>query len=758
MKRRTFLLAGLGAGGALVLGWALVPPRQRLRGATTPEVGDGAIALNGWLAIHPDGTVTVVSPKAEMGQGIHTALAMLVAEELDADWATVRVAHSPIDRIYGNIAVMVDGLPFHPDQSERPWVRGVKWLTAKTMREMGVMLTGGSSSVRDCWTVAREAGATARAALIAEAAARAGVDPTACRTERGAVLVGDRRIGYGDLVAGAAARRPSNVRLKDPATFTLIGRDVVRLDAHAKAHGTSQYGIDVRLPGMKYAAVAMAPAFGSVPTAFDRSVVGGPVHRIVALDGSDHGDPAAVAVIADTWWHARQALMRANITWSTSPHAALDSAGIAATLRAAAAESGGMPFRSVGDAEAVLAAADRVIEAAYEAPYLAHAPMEPMNATVRVSADGAECWVGTQAPGFARAAIARVLDIDAARVVLHQRTLGGGFGRRLEVDHIAQAAAIARAMPDVPVQLIWAREDDLRHDFHRPAAATRLRAAIDPANPTRLAAFVSHSASQSPWKSYSRRVGLGLTAVGPDKTTAEGTWDQPYEFAALRSSHAEVELPVPVGSWRSVGHSHQAFFLESFLDECAAAAGRDPLEFRLAHLTQHPRAAAVLRLAAEKAGWRPGGAPVDGVAQGLALHWSFQSLVAEVAEVSIAAEGRIRVHRVVCAVDCGLPVHPDGIRQQVEGSVIFGLSAALHGAITIRDGGVTQGNFHEYPLLRFDEAPVIETHIIQSAEPPSGIGEPAVPPVAPAVANALFALTGTRLRSLPLRLPTGSAT
>ena len=757
MKRRTFLLAGLGAGGALVLGWALVPPRQRLRGATDPEVGEGAIALNGWLAIHPDGTVTVVSPKAEMGQGIHTALAMLVAEELDADWATVRVAPSPIDRIYGNIAVMVDGLPFHPDQADRPLVRGVKWLTAKTMREMGVMLTGGSSSVRDCWTVAREAGATARAALVAEAAARAGVSPAECRTERGAVVIGTQRIGYGELVSGAAKRRPADVTLKAPAAYTLIGRDVVRVDAHAKTHGTSQFGIDVRLPGMKYAAVAMAPAFGSVPTGFDRAVVGGRVRDIFALDGSTHGDPAAVAVIADSWWEARQALGRANITWSPSPHAALDSAAIRTTLQAAAATPGGLPFRKVGDPEAVLADAARVVEAEYDAPYLAHAPMEPMNATVRITDGGAECWLGTQAPGFARAAIARVLDLDPAQVTLHQRMLGGGFGRRLDVDHVAQTAAIARRMPGVPVQLLWSREDDLRHDFYRPAAATRLRAALDPADPSRIAALVSHSASQSPWKAYSKRVGLGLTAVGPDKTTAEGTWDQPYEFAALRASHAEVELPVPVGSWRSVGHSHQAFFLESFLDECAAAAGRDPLEFRLAHLARHPRAAAVLRLAAERAGWRPFGAPVDGIAQGIALHWSFQSLVAEVAEVSRRPDGGIRVHRVVCAVDCGVAVHPDGVRQQVEGSVIFGLSAALYGEMPVRDGGITPSNFHEYPLLRIHECPVIEVHLVPSAEPPTGIGEPAVPPIAPAVANACFALTGTRLRSLPLRLPTGPA-
>lgn len=754
MKRRTFLLAGLGAGGALFLGWSLTPPRQRLRGRHAPETGPGTIALNGWLTIGADDTITVVCPKAEMGQGIHTALAMLVAEELDCDWARVQVTHAPVDAIYHNIAAIVDGLPFHPDLDDRALVRGVRWLTAKTMREVGVNMTGGSSSVRDVWQVAREAGATARAALLAAAAAKAQVDVSACRTERGVVVCGERRFRYGELSADALAHQPARITLKRPEEFTLIGTSIARLDSHDKVHGAPLFGIDVALSGQVDAAVLMPPTLGSRPLRYSReAAMQRPgVRAVVELAGSRYGDPPAVAVIADSWWQARQALAALDVQWSVSPHAALSTPGIMATLRMAAAGHDGLPFRSDGDARAAVASAAQVIRATYEAPYLAHATMEPMNATVLVHDGRAELWTGTQVPTFARAAVAMVLDIDEEQVTLHQRMLGGGFGRRLEADYVAQATAIARAMPGVPVQTLWTREDDLRHDFYRPAAVSQLEAGLD-AN-GRVTGLVSHSASQAPFKALSRRVGLVYTMHIPDKTTAEGTWDQPYEFPALRAAHAEVELPVPVGSWRSVGHSHQGFFFETFIDELAHAVPQDPLAFRLSLLQRHPRAAAVLQLAAEKAGWGSALPPAaDGQprARGLALHWSFGTVVAQVAEVSLAADRRIRVHRVVSAVDCGLVVNPRGVAQQVESSVIYGLSAALYGEVAIDAGRIRPGNFDGYRLLRFDECPVLETHLVPSAEVPSGVGEPALPPVAPAVGNALFALTGVRVRSLPLR-------
>ncbi len=380
--------------------------------------------------------------------------------------------------------------------------------------------------------------------------------------------------------------------------------------------------------------------------------------------------------------------------------------------------------------------------------------MEPMNATVLFATDRADLYTSTQVQGYARGAAAQVLGLSDTQVTLHERLLGGGFGRRLEVDYIAQAAAIAKAVPGTPVQLIWSREDDMRHDFYRPAAASWLRAGVD-ANGV-VTSFVAHSAGQAPFKAYSNRVNFLMTKYSPDRTTAEGTWDQPYAFPALHASHTEVDVHVPVGSWRAVGHSHQAFFVESFIDELAYAAKQDPAAYRATLLQSHPRALAVLQLATAKSEWgtplAPGG---DGRprARGIALHASFGTIVAQVAEVSIAEDNSIRVHRVVAAVDCGFPVNPRAVTQQVESGVIFGLSAALHGEITIANGAVVQSNFHDAPALRMHECPVIDTFIVPGMDVPAGIGEPALPPIAPAVANAVFMLTGTRLRSLPLRLP-----
>jgi isoquinoline 1-oxidoreductase beta subunit len=756
MRRRTFLLAGLGAGSALFLGWSLVPPRQRLRGATTPVVPSGTIALNGWLAIAPDDTVTIIAPKAEMGQGVHTALAMLIAEELGCDWARVTVAHSPVDAIYNNVAAIVDGLPFNPDLDDNGGVRALRWLTAKTMREVGVMMTGGSSSVRDCWEVARLAGATARTALVQAAAQRWNIAPGACTVANGIVQSAKGSLRFGELVTAAARIQPAEVRLKPVAAFTLIGKDRPRLEGRAKITGQATFGIDVRIDGLRYAAVAMPPAIGSVPLRYDRAAaLAKPgVRAVVALPGSDYGDPPSIAVVADSWWQARQAVAVLKVQWSVSPAGALSSAGIMETLRSQALTDDGLPIRSSGDALGALAAADRVVDVVYDAPYVAHAPMEPMNATVRVTRDAVECWVGTQVPTFAVHALARIADVADDQVTLHQQLLGGAFGRRLEVDVIAQCAAIAKAMPGTPVQLLYAREDDTRHAPYRPAAVSRLRAAIDRAGA--ITGVVAHSAGQAPFRELSKRVGLIWTERGPDRTTSEGTWDQPYEFPALRAAHADCEFPVPVGSWRAVGHSHQAFFFESFIDELAAATTQDPLAFRLSLLAKHPRARAVLTAAAERAGWGTPLSPADDGrprARGLALHMAFGTTVAQVAEVSIGDTQRIRVHRVTCAVDCGLVVNPNGVRQQMESGIIFGLSAALGGAITIDQGRVREGNFDALLPLRMADTPVIDTLIMPSSAPPTGAGEPGVPPIAPAVANALFVLTGTRVRSLPLRAP-----
>lgn len=766
MKRRTFLLAGLGTGGALFLGWALLPPRQRLVGSTLPDTDGKAVALNGWLTIAPDDTITVVVPKAEMGQGVHTALAMLMAEELACDWTRVRVEHSPIDKIYGNVSALVEGLPFAPE-ADGTLVRGIRWMMAKTARELGVMMTGGSSSVRDCWMPMREAGASARSSLIAAAAATWGVAASTCRTEQGTVVSADgRRLRFGELAARAVQHRPSTITLKAAADFSVIGKPMPRLDSAAKSNGTATYGIDVSLPNMLYAAVVMSP-FGattapSVTAAqMEQSRAMPGVRAVVSLPGSRYGDPPALAVVAESWWQAHKAaraLASALASASASGASAVSSVTVMQDMRNTLRNDDGMPLRFFGGAKKVLAAASRTLDATYEAPYLAHATMEPMNATVRVSNDGAELWTGTQVPGYARAAVAHVIGLDENQVTVHQHILGGGFGRRLDVDYIAQAAAIAKTAPGVPVQVIWSREDDMQHDFYRPATVSRLRAALDAEG--RVTAFVAHSAGQAPFKAYSKRVGFLLTQSGPDRTSSEGTWDQPYAFPALHASHSETESAIPVGSWRSVGHSHQAFFVESFLDELATAAKQDPAAYRATLLQSHPRALRVLQLATEKSGWGTPLAPApDGRprARGIALHAAFGSIVAEVAEVSVATDGRIRVHRVVAAVDCGLPVNPNIIAQQIESGIIDGLSAALYGELAINDGAPHQSNFQDYRLLRINDCPVIETHIVPSLDVPSGIGEPGLPPIAPAVANALFALTGTRLRSLPLRMSSEAA-
>jgi isoquinoline 1-oxidoreductase subunit beta len=768
ITRRIFV-GTLGVAGALVVGWSVLPPRQRLKGSHPVPEGTGQKALNGWVKIGSDDQVTVIVPKSEMGQGVHTALAMLLAEELDADFARVAVEQSPIDPIYANIATVVDGLPFHPD-SDGTIKRFAGWMTAKSMREFGLMMTGGSSSVKDLWLPMREAGASARAMLVAAAAAQWGVKAEEIQVAAGRLSHASGASGasgavgktarFGELVAAAAAQPlPGNVKLKEPAQFKLIGKPTPRLEARAKGEGRAGFGIDVVLPGMLYATVKMCPTFGgkvaSMAGAKAMQMPG--VKSVLAVDGY-HGGTAGVAVIADTPWHALKAIQAVDVTWDeAAPAARIDSGAAIAALTKKLDEggaSGGFGYYSTGDVEAALAGAARSIQADYTAPWLAHAAMEPINCTVQFKDGRATVWASTQVPDLARRAAAKALGLhDADKVDVKVQFLGGGFGRRLEVDFIGQAAAIAKNAPGgAPVQTFWSRAEDTTHDLYRPACAARYKAGFD-ANGA-LVGLSAHSAGQAIVPMVLKRL-FDLPAAGPDKTTAEGAFDQPYEWPAARISHEIVELPVPIGFWRAVGHSHQAFFKESFVDEMAAAVKADPVAFRLTLLKNHPRHAKVLQLAAEKAGWGqpPPNAP-DGakVARGVALHQSFGSIVAEVADVSVAADKTIRVHRVVCAVDCGIAVNPNHIRQQMESGIVFGLTAALYGAIDIDKGRVKQTNYHDYPSLRLDACPAIETHIVASTEHPEGIGEPGTPPIAPAVANALFALTGQRLRSLPLKL------
>lgn len=754
LTRRRFLLGGLLAGGAMLVGWGVQPPRQRLHGSRPLALGGDTVGLNGWIAIAPDGAVSVVVPRSEMGQGVHTALPMLVAEELDLPLSSVRIAQVPIDKIFANLTVLRENLPFHPDDSGSTR-QGAQWLMAKLGRELGIMFTGGSTSVKDAWLPMREAGAVARAMLLKAAAEHWQAPVARLRTEDGFVLHPDgRRAGYGALAPDAArvgaGIEAGDVRLKEPRDFRLIGRPAGRVDSRAKADGSARFGIDARVPGMVYAAVKMAPVIGATLTKHEgKAVESMPgVLQVVPMPGlmdERSGLGVGVAVVATTWWQAHQAAQALLVKWQVGDTSKLSSESVFEDFARALEDESGYVYHEAGSQDVDGVAL--TVTAEYRAPYLAHAAMEPVNCTAQVEyVQGrakVRLWASTQVPSIAVDVAARVAGVEREDVSIEVMLLGGGFGRRLEADMVAQAVTVAMAMHGKPVQLVWSREDDTTHDVYRPAALARFRAHLDARG--EILAWDNKSASGAIGHQYFPR-NLGLPGVGPDKTTAEGEYDMQYAIANQRIAHVIVDSPVPLGYWRSVGHSHNAFFKEAFLDEVAHAAGRDPVAMRRALLNKHPRALATLDAAVAKAGQ-----PAAGRAHGVALHRSFGSTVAQVAEVSVEGK-QIRVHRVVCAIDCGLAVNPNIVAQQVESGVLFGLSAALHGEITIKDGRVEQSNFGDYQVVRMSEAPVVDTIVMPSLAHPEGVGEPAVPPIAPAVAAAVFKLTGQRLRSLPLRL------
>ena len=760
-SRRSFILGGLGMAGALIVGWGVMPPRQRLNTENPVPVRDGEVALNGWIKIGKDGMVTVAMPRSEMGQGVHTALPMLVAEELDVPLAMVKIEQAPIDKIFGNVAVLPENLPFHPDDTG-VYKRVARWLTAKTARELGIMITGGSSSVRDAWGPMREAGAAARAMLIAAAAEEWGVPAEECSTDAAAVLhAGGKRASYGELAGKAASQRPARIRLKHPGEFKLIGASQARRDSPVKVDGRAVFGLDVRPPGLVYAAVKMTPVFGGRVRKFDERAVKAMPGVLKVVDFSHamrdkFGAGAGLAVIAKSFWQAKQAADALNVEWEYPPQAKFSTDDVFKDLARGLDTKAGFVYTSRGDADAGKSAV-KTVKAEYSAPFLAHATMEPINCTAQVKDGKVMLWVGTQVPSMAVEMAAKVAGVQAGQVEIVVAYLGGGFGRRLETDMVAQAVAIAKEADGAPVQMIWTRENDITHDVYRPAAMARFSAALDAEG--KILFYENKSASDSLTPQFLKRnldldpisikyevMRQKLPGMGADKSTVEGEYDLCYEFPNQRIAHVTVPTAVPIGNWRSVGHSHNAFFKESFIDELAYAAGKGPAEFRRSLLRNHPRHLAVLNAAVEKAG-----KPAAGRAHGLALHQSFGAIVAQVAEVSVE-DKNILVHKVSCAVDCGIAVNPDGVAQQIESAIVFGLSAALFGEVTIRDGAVEQRNFHDYPVLRMNQAPLVETVILKSAEPPEGMGESGTPPIAPAVANAVFALTGQRLRSLPLKL------
>lgn len=693
LGRRDFLKLSAGAGL-----WLAVSGPGRVIAADPSTLPTG-FSPSAWLHIGPDGVVTVHLGKSEMGQGTFTGMAVLIAEELEADWAKVRVVPADADPRFGN------------------------------------MITGGSRSVRANFIPLRKVGAAARELLVAAGAKRLGVKPGACRPESGVVVHGasGRRVEFGSLVADAAKLPvPEDPPLKDPRRFKLIGRRVPRLDTPPKVRGTAVFGLDVRVPGMLYAAVARPPTRGGKVKAFDAAAAGRipGVRKVVEV-------PSGVAVVADSSWSAFRGRDALATTFEPGPNGALDTAGIARLLAEAPVAS--EPMRSEGDVEKALAGAARRVEAVYTLPLLAHATMEPMNCVADVRGGRAEIWAPTQAPTWARTEVARALGLDESAVTVHVTFLGGGFGRRAFPDFAVEAAEVSRAA-GAPVHVTWTREEDLRHDFYRPPGRNELRAGLDAKG--RLVAW--HHRVRTP--SISQQVGR-TPAGAPAPDVGEGAEDVPYAIPAIRVDQAAPELGLPIGWWRSVYASQNAFAEEVFMDELARAAGMDPLAFRLAHLARSHRLRGVLQLAAGTAGW--GGAVAKGHGLGIACHASFGSYVAHVAEVSVR-NGSVRVHRVVCAVDCGTALNPDSVEHQAEGAVVYGLSAALRGEITVKDGAVVQGNFDSYEPLRMSEMPRVEVHRVPSRAEPGGMGEPALPPIAPAVANAVFAATGERLRSLPL--------
>jgi isoquinoline 1-oxidoreductase beta subunit len=746
LNRRRFILGGLGITGALIIGWGITPMRQRLQATNPLPVMDGFVALNGWVEIAVNGRVTMFLNKSEMGQGVSTALPMLLAEELDVPLSSVHTVPANIDKIYGNVTLLMDGLPFHPD-NHGMLKQSAQWMTGKFARELGIQVTGGSTSVKDSWLILRQAGASARAMIIAAAAQQWQIPESECHTKDGVVFSSNgKSASYGELVALAVHSNPKHFRLKNPSEFTLIGQPQLRLDSAIKSNGQAQFGIDVRVPGMLYAAIRMCPHLGGkLRSMNDADILKMPgVVKVLSLDEMNAlvESVAGVVVVAKTYWQARSALAALKEEWSGI--STLSDSSVFNELQKKLDTESGYTYFEQGEVLNQPSDSFQVINAEYSAPFLAHATMEPINCTAQVLNGKVSVWVGTQTPSLAVKIAAQVAQVNSDQVKLHQFFLGGGFGRRLDVDMVGQAVAIALHTNGAPVQLIWSREEDMKHDFFRPAAVARFKAAIDQSG--QVVSYENKSASGSITEQVLRRY-FGLPFIGPDKTTAEGEFDMQYEFPNQKISHVIVPTPVPLGYWRSVGHSYNAFFKECFIDELAHASKQTPLEFRRSLLKQHPRHLAVLNAAASMAGQD---LPTDH-AHGIALHQSFGTIVAQVAQVSLR-DKEIVVHKVSCAVDCGMVVNPNIVRQQIESAVLFGLSAALFGEITFKDGRVEQSNFNNYPVLRMHQAPQVDVTIINSTEQPEGMGEPGTPPIAPAVANALFILTGQRLRQLPLRL------
>jgi isoquinoline 1-oxidoreductase beta subunit len=689
LDRRSFLKAGVATAGGLFIGFHL-PVSDKLEAATT------STKLNAFIHVGSDDIVLFSIHKSEMGQGPMTSLSQLLAEELDCDWKQVRTEFAPVDPAYG------------PLQG-----------------------TFGSMSARTCWVPLRNAGAAARDMLLDAAAHKWGVAKSQLRTENGQVIntATNARLSYGSL-ADAAGKLPvpAKVAVKDPKDFRLIGTSPKRLDTHLKVNGTAGFGLDARRPGMVYAVLQRCPVFGGKVASFDdtkaKAVPG--VLQVVQIS-------RGVAVIADNTWSAMEGRRALQVQYDEGKNANLSSASIR-ELFVNLAEKPGAVARNDGDVIAAMASGAKKIEAVYEVPYLSHAPMEPMNCTADVRPDSCEVWVATQIQTAAMGAAAKATGLPPSKIQIHTTFLGGGFGRRGGDDFVEEAVEISKAIGK-PVKLTWSREDDMQHDLYRPASYAKFAGALD------------NDGWPVAWNTRVVCPSFGGLRNGVDRTSVEGIIDLEYTIPNFHVDYHPPDVDIPTTYWRSVGFSQNTFFSESFLDELAAATGKDPFEFRRRLLAKSPRLLNVLELAAEKGGW---GKPLPaGHARGIAVVNNIGSYNAQVAEVSVE-QGKLRVHRVVCAVDCGHVINPAGVEQQIQSGIVYGLSAMMKGAITIERGRVVQGNFNHYDVLRINEMPVVEVHIVPSQAAPGGIGEASTPTIIPAVANAIFRATGKRLRKLPI--------
>jgi isoquinoline 1-oxidoreductase beta subunit len=702
LDRRAFLKAGVAAGGGLLVGGYL----SDLAGVPATAQAAGVFEPNVWVRIAADDTVTMTLTQLEMGQGVMTSMPMLVAEELDVDWSRIKTVWAPADPRYGN-----------PNFG-------------------GMQLTAGSNSVRGMWKLLRESGATARAMLVTAAARRLGVPESSLTTDRSEVIhhASGRRLRYGALVDDAAALPvPANVPLKSAADFRILGHSLPRLDIPSKVNGSAEFGLDVQRPGLLIARVVKCPVFGGkasgVKADAAKAVKG--VKDVVRIS-------SGIAVVADSYWAASKGVQALDVTWDEGALATLDSATITKRY-AELAQQPGHVARDDGDAVAAMKGA-KTVERVFQVPFLAHATMEPMNCTADVRADGCDVWVPTQGQTASQQAAMAASGLPADKVRIFTTYLGGGFGRRGEADFVTDAVETSKAV-GAPVKVIWSREDDMQHDFYRPATYVKMSGAVDGSG--KPIAFMMRMVQQSLMKR--------LGALGPDgidRISLEGAAGLPYDIPNVRIEFIESDPGIPYGFWRSVGASVNGFVVEAFVDELAAMAGEDPFEFRRTRLSGHPRHKAVLELVAEKSGWgRP--APA-GRFRGIALLESFGTIVGQVAEVSVT-DGNVRVHKIWCAVDTGWVINPDTIKAQMEGGTLYGLTAALMGEITIQHGRVVQHHFGDYPVLRMNDAPEVETFIVPSAEAPGGIGEPSTATAAGALVNAVAAATGRRIYTLPLR-------